>query len=90
MPRGGDGDLLMKEMRAVRSTFEEHGTKLVGRVNMLEESVNDIHRRMQRPGGEYGGGDSAVKHKHATELCLDRKSWSSQKYEGRRDESWLR
>ena len=77
------GELAM-ELRKTRESFEKNQTGLDRKVAALEESINDIHRRQQRPGGD-GGYEPSLARKDAIELCLDRKSWSSQKYEGRRD-----
>jgi len=80
MPR--DGDDLLAEMRKVREAFDKHYSAL--RVDTLEEGLNDLYKRMNRPGGFEGGyGSDALECKDALQMCLDRHSWERQKTEGR-------
>jgi len=49
-----DGDELVTELRKSREVLDRHGTKLDRRVSELGETVDDLCRRMNRPGGDGG------------------------------------
>jgi HK97 family phage major capsid protein len=78
-----DSDDMVTELRKTREVFDKHGTKLDRRVDGLEESINDIYRRVQRPGAD-GGYEPGVERKDAILMCQDRHSWLHQKQDGQR------
>jgi len=75
-----DEDDLVTEIRKTRESFDRHGTVLDRRIDTLEESLNDVCRRVGRPGGEdsdYGGHD--LTRQNAIIMCQDRHHWQIQK-----------
>jgi HK97 family phage major capsid protein len=81
-----DADELVHELKKSRTAIERGNTALNERVDDVERSINELLVGARRPGAESYGTSRDLEQKHAIELCLDRKSWSQQKYEGRRDE----
>jgi HK97 family phage major capsid protein len=79
-----DDDMAAELLAELKKANQREG-QTARRLSEIEDSVDNIFKRMGRPGSEGGVDGRELERKHAIELCLDRKSWSSQKYEGRRE-----
>lgn len=79
-----DWNGLLREMKALGGAMDRGETKTSRRLDTLEASVNDICKRLGRPGGGDCGGGTDIERKSAIEMCLDRRSWSVNKIEGGR------
>ena len=77
---------LLAEIKKARTAIDQRDGQTARRLLQVEDSVNELFKRANRPGPESGYSGAVVdERKDANELCRDRKSWSQQKYEGRRE-----
>jgi HK97 family phage major capsid protein len=72
---------LIAELKSAREHFDVRVGKRLGDV---ETAVNDIFKRLGRPGADRYDGASDLVRKDAIQMCIDRHSWEHQKHEGRR------
>jgi len=82
MPGFDDYDDLLTEMKTLGAAFEKGTTGFDRKLAGLEESINELFKRVSRPGAE-GGYDHGFERKDAIQMCRDRFAWERQKTEGR-------
>ena len=70
----------------MRKALETHSTGWDRKVAGLEDTINDLCRRMGRPGGAEGNYEPGLERKNAVTMCRDRQSWLHQKQDGQRIE----
>jgi len=52
-------------------------------VGEVRDSVNDLYKRIGRPGAEYSADDRDLERKDAITMCRERYRWQHPKNEGR-------
>jgi HK97 family phage major capsid protein len=61
---------LIEEIKRASASIASGDTKMHERIKEIEASVNDLFKRVSRPGGFTDDKDEASARKHARELCI--------------------
>src|SRR5262249_41990616 len=73
---------LVEEVRKAAASMADGDERLRARVDTIEKSVNEIYRRVQRPGADNSGTDSGDVRKEASDFCVLRRHITVPKSDG--------
>jgi HK97 family phage major capsid protein len=65
---------LVQEIKLASANIRTADDETRRQIRAIEESVNDLYRKVGRPGAEWSAGDEAAERKSAVELCRIQKN----------------
>jgi len=80
---GAEPNNIAKLLAEINSTARTRVDAIEESLAEQKESVNDLYKRLGRPGAEYSADDRDLEQKSAIEMCCDRYGWQHQRNEGR-------